>query len=174
VSRFKSIWILLCSALLASACATPNLATQVPSGFDLTGEWRLVADKSGSPPPHGSLRPPGRGGSRELARHGVEQDYPVITATLLDIEQNRDSMGIRYDRSEYRDVSWGKREIGMWTVDAGFSDGALYIVSRAHDSRATEIMNLSDDGNTLVVDIDVHAGENFTLRRVYRRYRSAL
>lgn len=163
------LWGLL--LLISAGCSGPSLTPQAPSDFNISGEWRLDASESQKPPPPSHLNPYRRGGSGALARHGLANDYPVIEATLLEIEQNRDSMGIRYDRSEYRDVTWGKREIGMWTIDAGFSDGALYILSRAHDSRATEILTLSEDGNTLVVDIDVRAGESFSVRRVFRRYR---
>jgi hypothetical protein len=155
--------------LLITACAGPSLDPAPPAGFNLSGEWRLVADRSDTTPDQGFLDNSRQSGSHELARHGIGTDYPVVYASRMKIEQNRDSMGIRYDQSEYRDVSWGKRERGMWTVDAGWSSGALYIYSRAHDSRGVEVMHLSADGNTLTVDVEVHAGEKIRVQRVFRR-----
>jgi hypothetical protein len=57
----------------------------------------------------------------------------------------------------------------MWTVRAGWEDGSLHIVSKAHDSEAHEEMKLDADGRTLVVDVDIEAGGRFSVTRVFER-----
>jgi len=155
--------------MLMAACAGPNLKSSPPAGFNLSGEWRLVVDESDSAPRQGPLADRRDAGRQELARHGIGTDYPVVYAKTMKIDQARDSMGIRYDQSDYRDVSWGERERGMWTIDAGWSGDALYIYSKAHDSKGVEVMRLYDDANTLVVDIEVDAGTRLRLQRVFKR-----
>ncbi len=163
----KRLLVLLLLGLVA--CSGPNLAPNPPSGFDLNGEWVLVEDASGVEPAARRFTQNRTGARRRLARGGVARDFPVLGASSMRIEQSGDSMGIRYDGQLYRDISWGKRERGMWTVNAGWVDNTLHIISQAHDSEATEIMSLSADGRTLTVDVDVNAGQKFSVRRVFER-----
>ena len=102
-------------------CASVKLSTQVPAGFDLSGQWVLVPELSDETPDPRKLRARSERKelehrkvlSKERARIGsllfMTQDFPVLLAQRMDIEQNADSMGIEYDRGGYRDVSWGKR-----------------------------------------------------------------
>lgn len=89
----------------------------------------------------------------------------------MSIEQNDDSMGIEFDRGAYRDVSWGVRERGLWTVTAGWDDaGELIVRSRASDARAIERYLLSNSGETLTVLVRIDAGEQTVdVQRVYTR-----
>lgn len=89
----------------------------------------------------------------------------------MHIEQNRDSMGIEYDRGEYRDVSWGERDRGLWRVVAGWNEeGQLEIRSRAADAKAVETLSLEAEGNRLRMNIKIETeGENLDLTRVYER-----
>ena len=82
-------------------------------------------------------------------------------------------MGVSYSTGDYRDVTWGVRERGMWKINAGWVDDELHVISKAHDSQATEIMRLSPDGNTLTVNVQINAGEKFEVERVFRRAPSA-
>lgn len=155
--------------LLLCACASSPPMTAPPSGFDLSGEWRLVDDESESAPAAGGFGDTRRSALRALARGGISRDFPVVAAKTMRIEQNADSMGIRYDNDEYRDISWGERERGMWTVKAGWAEGSLHIVSKAHDSEAREEMKLAADGRTLTVDVEIDAGGKFSVTRVFER-----
>jgi hypothetical protein len=84
------------------------------------------------------------------------------------IEQNRDSMGIDYADGPYRDISWGRRERGLWRVDVGWTEGVLVIRSEASDVTTVERMQL--DGDLLRVDIAVDGeGRDFDLVRVFER-----
>lgn len=150
--------------LLFNACSTLQLDASPPPGFDLAGTWHLVDDVSDTPPNNRRLR--ARGGMLSF----VTQDFPVLRASELKIEQNRDSMGIRYDGRDYRDVSWGERERGLWEVRAGWHEGNLVILSRANDAEARETLSLSDDGQRLTVDIRVESGgSDVQVTRVFRR-----
>jgi hypothetical protein len=100
----------------------------------------------------------------------ITRDFPVLQAREMRIEQNRDSMGIRYDTGDYRDVSWGTRRRGLWEVRAGWHEGSLYILSDAVDAEATEIMTLSDAGHRMDVRVQVQSGgDDVEVVRVFRR-----
>jgi hypothetical protein len=163
----------LAVSCLLGACGGPNLNPVTPSGFDIGGEWELVQDASGMAPEAGQFKRNRTGARRELARGGVSRDFPVVNASSMRIEQNRDSMGVSYSTGDYRDVTWGVRERGMWKINAGWVDDELHVISKAHDSQATEIMRLSPDGNTLTVNVQINAGEKFEVERVFRRAPSA-
>ncbi|MFK7914997.1 MAG: hypothetical protein AB8B93_13860 [Pseudomonadales bacterium] len=156
---------------------------QPPQRFDLSGTWLLQADLSDAPPnPKGFESPPpvptdGQRARRRVvpgSRGGlafVAHDFPVLKAQRMTIEQNRDSMGIEYDRGRYRDVSWGMRTRGLWDVDAGWNDaGQLVLRWKASDARAREVMALSANGQQLTVMLQIKAGEqNVDVRRVFSR-----
>lgn len=150
--------------LLVVACAGTPLDYTPAAGFDISGDWVLVPEISGVPPAPNRLR------ARGSMMAFVSQDFPVLRARRLHIEQNRDSMGVTFDDAEYRDVSWGMRKRGLWEVEAGWLEGNLVIVSDAKDGEARETIILSPDGQTLTIEIEVSAGsENLALSRIFDR-----
>ena len=167
-------------AALTACSTTPSLSTE-PS-FNLSGKWRLVPDESDAPPnPRNAMnrvsresieRRPGRSAAKARVRGAVfafvTQDFPVLTANRMRIEQSGDSMGIDYTPGTYRDVSWGRRERGIWEVYAGWDETeALIIDSRGNDIRAVERMILRPDGR-LQVDVTVNADKRqLDLTRVF-------
>jgi hypothetical protein len=169
--------------LLLGACSAAPLDPSPPQGFDLAGDWVLQADLSDAAPgPHQLEAPPppipgssrGNRGGRQSPRGGlafVAHDFPVLKARRMTIEQNPDSMGIEYDRGRYRDVSWGERTRGLWTVQAGWDDaGELVIRSDASDAKAVERYLLSSNGETLTVLVRIDAGsQKVDVQRVYTR-----
>ena len=176
---------LLGALCLLGACQGENLAVDAPAGYDLTGVWVLDAAASDATPDFkrglggqrsGSPRTP-REAQRAAIRGAlgsglafVVHDFQVLSAERLEIEQNRDSMGVRHVPGVYRDVSWGKRQRGLWEVNAGWAEGALVIVSRAPDLRVRETMTLA--GDRLRVGVEVRADdERRELVRVFRRDR---
>ena len=160
---------LLLLALLLGACGGPSLNSVPPAGFDLQGEWQLVRDQSELDAEGDDYIRMRSGNRRELARGGMARDFPVVRADAMRIEQNRDSMGISYSTGDYRDISWGRRDRGMWQINAGWVDDELYIISQAHDAKGTEVWSLSPDGKILRVFVEIDAGEKVQLDRVYRR-----
>jgi hypothetical protein len=161
---------LLVAALvsLLSACQGIPLQSHPPQNFDLSGTWQLVPEDSGSPPSQQSLR--ARGGMLAF----VAQDFAILRAREMLIEQNPGSMGIFYDGRDYRDISWGTRRRGLWEVQAGWNEGRLVILSDAKDADASETLTLSPDGQRLRVDVEVRSrGENLAVTRVFRRLPAA-
>lgn len=156
--------LLGCVLLVVVACAGTPLDYRPAAGFDISGDWLLVPEISDAPPPRNRLR------ARGTMMAFVSQDFPVLRARRLHIEQNRDSMGVTFDDTEYRDVSWGVRKRGLWNVEAGWLEGALVIVSDAKDGKAQETLILSPDGQMLTIEIELNAGrENLALTRIFTR-----
>jgi hypothetical protein len=99
----------------------------------------------------------------------VAQDFPLLVAREMRIEQDDRSMGIDYANGGYRDVTWGERRRGVWEVRAGWNEGVLHIYSEASDVSASEIWQLSADGQRLDISISVRGNRDQEFRRVFRR-----
>ena len=100
----------------------------------------------------------------------VVQDFPVLSAKRLRIEQSADSFGIRYDDAIYRDVSWGLRERDFWQVRAGWEEGALVVRSRRGEVKGVERFSLSEAHSRLRVAVRVDtAAEDVYAVRFFRR-----
>ena len=79
-------------------------------------------------------------------------------------------MSINFEGGSYRDVTWGERERGIWMVRAGWVEGELHIYSDASDTSAVEVYRLVDDGQRLLINIEVEAGSGSqTFNRVFVR-----
>lgn len=160
------------------ACSGVPLDAQPPARYDLGGQWVLNAELSDPPPntrqimaradrdfAEGRIGAPSGG-----ALAFVTQDFPVLEAKSMVIEQDSDSMGISYDNGVYRDVSWGERRRGLWKVSAGWFEGDLVILSKASDATGRETFQLSENGQTLVVAVVANSdGEKLTAQRVFER-----
>ena len=164
-----------CTALVLSACMPLN--TNVPASFDLTGHWVLDDLASDAPLDLDAIR---RREDRKVARGRqsnpggsaafVLQDFPVLNATEIRIEQDSASMGIRYGDDTYRDVSWGERERDFWSVRTGWQDGSLVIRSTRGGTKGTEILVLEDAGERLRITVRVETeGEDVRAVRVFNR-----
>ena len=164
-----------------AACSSAPLDTAPPQRFDLSGRWLLLADLSDRGPGAAAydisrpveVDPAKRTRSRRFGGNFafIAHDFPVIRASRMEIEQNRDSMGVAYDRGAYRDLSWGTRERGLWQVDTGWNDeGELVSRWNADDAKVLERYTLSSDAQQLTVTVEVSAGnDNFNIRRVFSR-----
>jgi len=144
--------------VLAAGCGSKPLDAAAPKPFDLNGRWVLDAGGSDSAE-----------GRRPHRRGFIEQDFPLLTSREMRIEQDAGSMGIEYDGGGYRDVTWGERRRGIWEVRAGWREGSLYIYSKAPDISATEIWQLSADGEQLSIQISVRGDEEGQYHRQFRR-----
>lgn len=155
------LWASLC--LWLGACGGIQLDPTPPPGFDLSGTW-LVVDSGEPPPTPRNLR------ARGSMLAFVTQDFPILRAKRITVEQNRDSMGVRYDGGDYRDVSWGTRQRGLWEVRAGWNEGALVILWDADDAKAQETLTLSDGGQRLTVNARIESrGDRIDIQRVFER-----
>ncbi len=164
-------------ALLVLAGCTV-LDSVVPRGFDLTGEWVLDDDASDASPDVEAIRRRedrdvirGRQSDAAASAAFAIQDFPVLTATRLQIEQDRESMGIRYDGVTYRDISWGERKRDLWRIHAGWDEqGDLVIRSVRGAIRGRETFSLERDGMLLRVTVDIETGgRDVRSERIFRR-----
>lgn len=163
------------AVLALSACAP--LATTAPPAVDFTGEWLLDSTLSGAPPDLERIRRRedraivrGRQRNARASAAFAVQDFPVLGAKTLRIEQNAGSMGVQYDGGMYRDVSWGKRQRDFWTIRAGWQEGALVIHSERGTVRGRETFTLEQAGAVLRVAVRVETGgEDISTIRIYRR-----
>ena len=173
----REIALLLPLAALLGLGACTQLLVKAPGGFDLSGEWVLDQKASDAAPDIDAIR---EREDRELVRGKpastaesaafVVQDFPVLAATRLRIEQHADSMGVEYDQRIYRDVSWGDRTRDLWTVRAGWKEGRLVIRSTRGAIRGEEVLSLESGGQRLRIAVSIHAGgEQVHVVRVYRR-----
>ena len=153
------------AALLAAAGCQSTLEAPPPSIFDLSGTWELNTRASDAAPDLKEIRRledrdvlRGHQRDAEASSIFVTEDFPVLGATRMTIEQDARSMGIQYANGPYRDVSWGERERGFWTIRAGWHEGALVIDSRRNLTRGRETMRLERGGRRLRIDVAVQTG----------------
>ena len=160
---------------LLPACSA--LDPNVPRGFDLTGDWVLDQEASDAPPDLEAIRRRedrdvvrGRQSDAAASAAFAVQDFPVLTATRLEIEQDDESMGIRYDGVVYRDITWGERERDLWRVRAGWDEGDLVVRSVRGGTKGREAFALERDGVVLRVTVSIETGgQDVRSVRVYRR-----
>ena len=174
-------WALGCAWLLTlSGCGNIPLDPKAPTGFDLNGHWVINLALSDPPPNERRLQAEADRALVDMGRMGqrrrmgmlafVTADFPVLASKSMIIEQDPQSMGIRYASGAYRDVSWGERQRGLWEVNAGWTDEGLVIASRADDANATETMRLRKDGRQVAITIEINsAGEALSAVRVFDR-----
>ena len=180
MQKLRSGAALLTLAFALGGCGGVPLDPQAPAEFDLNGHWVLHQALSDPPPDRRRLQ---ARADRQLLSTGqpsrrpnvgllafVVEDFPVLASRSMVIEQDRQSMGIRYENGAYRDVSWGERKRGLWQVSAGWLEGALVISSKASDASARESMRLSDNGQRMTVRVEVKSGgDNLSVLRTFDR-----
>lgn len=172
-----SLCALACAIALLAVPGCNALDTEVPRGFDLTGDWVLDEDLSDAAPDIDAIRRRedrdvvrGRQSDASASAAFAVQDFPVLTAARLQIEQDDESMGIRFDGVVYRDVSWGERERDLWIVRAGWEEDRLVIRSVRGRTRGTESYALERSARHLRVTVSIETGgEDVRSVRVYER-----
>ncbi|MCE2459641.1 MAG: hypothetical protein J4F38_02555 [Pseudomonadales bacterium] len=175
---YRRSWRLLTfglAFLVVPACNA--LDTNVPRGFNLTGDWVLVRDASDASPDIDAIRRRedrdvvrGRQSDAAASAAFAVQDFPVLTATRLEIEQDDRSMGMRFDGVDYRDISWGERERDLWRVHAGWFEGDLVIRSVRGGTRGREVFALERNGTILRVTVSIETGgQDVRSVRVFQR-----
>ncbi len=171
---------MLIGAMIMAGCGGLNLESKPARPTNLSGTWQL--DTAASDSADGLKGRPSRRLERnetvrdEIQRisrgSGLEfiaQDFQVLKAKRLKIEQGSDSMGVQHWPGVYRDVTWGERERGLWRVYAGWERNDLLIQSTTRDMRVLERYQLINN-TQLRVQITVRAdGQTKELQRLYRR-----
>ncbi len=110
----------------------------------------------------------GAGGRGRLSDNQVTVN--ALQSNTIAIEQSEESMGMRFDRGVYRDVSWGERVRGNLKVITGWEERVLVIKSKGDRTRVVERYSLSDDGQRLRVSIELDGGrKDMTFLRIFDR-----
>ncbi len=169
--------------VLLVGCGGVPLDETNPSNVNLSGTWLVNFNDSDVVPDLRDARPerPRRSGGASNVRQEalriatgsglafVAHDFQVLRADRLDIEQNRDSMGVQYSPGQYRDVSWGERQRGLWAVRAGWQEGELVVISEAKDLRVIERMRLISRERLQVAIYIMADGEEREYTRTFER-----
>ena len=179
-SAAVSLFMAVIGMVVLAGCGGLNLEPTPTQPTNLSGIWQLDKNASDSASglrnkPSRSVRP-NRSIREEIQLIGrgsglafVAQDFQVLKAKRLKIEQGDDSMGVQHWPGVYRDVTWGQRERGLWRVYAGWELNDLLIQSSADDMRVLERYQLLNR-DELRVKITVSAdGETKELQRLFRR-----
>ena len=83
-------------------------------------------------------------------------------------------MGLTYDGTNYKDVSWGERKRGYLTVNAGWDKADLVVKTEGGRWPIEETYTLSEDGNRLRIVVELDGGKNNrTFTRVYDKQPAA-
>ena len=171
---------MLIGAMIMAGCGGLNLGLTPTQPTNLSGTWQLDTAASdsadglkGRPSPRLERNETVRDEIQRISRgSGLEfiaQDFQVLKAKRLKIEQGSDSMGVQHWPGVYRDVTWGQRERGLWRVYAGWERNDLLIQSTTRDMRVLERYQLINN-TQLRVQITVRAdGQTKELQRLYRR-----
>ena len=175
------LWILIALASVAG-CGGLRLDSAPSRDVPLSGTWLVdsaVSDDVGS-----AMRPDAKFSDRRRQmstaaeirriRRGsglayVAHDFQVLDAKRMRIELGSDSMGIQHFPGIYRDVSWGTRDRGIWTVQAGWDDDVLVVASKTRGISVLERYQLQGP-DRLVVSMDIEADGNVrSINRSFRR-----
>ena len=190
---------LVALALLSvGGCSAIDLDQQPPQGFDLSGTWQLNSVLSDPPSSAGvarrpaggnaGARPPNQGQGRRQGRgratkqrgqaggpagsnrRGGGPRLPILKHTRVAIQQDYESLGMDFDGSGYRDVSWGQRNRGEETINAGWQEGDLVIQTKGGRRAILERYTLSEDGNRLTVVVKLDGNrQKQSFRRVFEK-----
>ena len=179
LERFSRLAVYATVAFALNGCgvASSTLSPDVPGTLDLSGIWVIDETQSdGSIDRIDSQRQferdsiDGRASETLGSLYYAEQDFPIVSSTRLEIEQDEHSIGILYGVGKYRDLIWGLQERGEWKLDVGWQGAELLIKSSISHTRGLETYRLSADSMTLSVHIQIRAGgERRVLQRTFLR-----
>lgn len=174
-SVFYRSLLVLGSSLLVAGCT--SLQYVLPQSFNLSGDWTLDEEASDASFDVSEIwdsekRAIFAGDAPDPTDSAtfIVHDFPVVVSNSVHIEQDDESMGIRYDDAPYEDYKWGRNIRDGWRLDVGW-DGRSLVVSKRRDSvKGTEIFSLNDSGDVLRVRVRVQSKDkNYTFDRVYAR-----
>ena len=166
--------------LQLGACSGLQLESSPTRSVPLSGIW--VIDTEASDDVNAAMKPDVPRGDNRLSaqaeiqriRRGsglafVAYDFQVLEAQRMTIELAQDSMGVKHEPGVYRDVSWGKRERGIWEVQAGWEEDVLVVASKTNGIDVIERYRLLSL-NRLQVALDIRAdGNKRQIQRYFRR-----
>ena len=148
---------------------------EAPPSFDLTGRWSLVVEASDPAPDVDEIWDTERQASVEGRRSDpaasaifIEQDFPVVKSSFIEIAQDDNFIGFQYEDTPYVDLNWGRQVRDGWLLDVGWIGQSLIINKTREAIQGVEKLTLSESGDRLEIKVEVIANrEKFSLKRVY-------
>ncbi len=178
--------------LLGLLAGCSSLAETAPANIDFSGTWELDLQRSDAPVDASDQHSGDADAAPRIVTTqtrgalatesnpnaylaGPAPRLPMLTATQMIIEQDPTSMGIEYPKQPYRDVKWGRREQGLFIIEAGWDEGHLVVETRSAPLRVKETYSLSDGGATLILQVDLQGRgvDSAHIVRVFRRTHDA-
>ena len=159
--------------LVLTGCA--SMTYEIPSSFDLTGRWNLVVDASDPAPDVDEIWDTERQASVEGRRTDprasaifIEQDFPVVKSSFIEISQDDNFIGFQYEDTPYVDLNWGEQIRDGWFVEVGWIGQSLKINKSREAIQGEERLTLTESGDRLEIMVKVTTSrEKFSLKRVY-------
>lgn len=159
--------------VLLTGCA--SMTYDVPSSFDLTGRWNLVVDASDPTPDVDEIWDTERQASVEGQRTDptasaifIEQDFPVVKSSFIEISQDENFIGFQYEDTPYVDLNWGEQIRDGWLFQVGWMGQSLIINKEREAIQGRERLTLTESGDRLEIVVKVTTSrEKFSLKRVY-------
>ncbi|MCY3540880.1 MAG: hypothetical protein F4X56_07975 [Gammaproteobacteria bacterium] len=167
-------WIVNTGLLLVlTGCA--SITYEAPKSFDLTGRWNLVVDASDPAPDVDKIWDTEQQASVEGRRSDpaasaifIEQDFPVVKSSFIEIAQDENFIGLQYEDTPYVDLKWGIQVRDGWYLEVGWIGQALIISKTREAIQGVEKLSLTESGDRLEIKVEVTANrEKFSLKRVY-------
>ena len=174
--RPRRLLVLAFAGSLLGSCASVQTTPDEP--VDLSGRWVLDEELSDPEPDLEKLRVEQE---KQLLR-GVAIDpmdsvellrlyFPVISRKSVLIEQDEESMGMRFDDQPYMDVEWGTTKEDGWRRSVKWSNSSLVLRSSRGRIRGHETYSISNETDRLSVEVSLVAGnQRVELTRVFRRH----
>ena len=148
---------------------------EAPNSFDLAGRWNLVVEASDPSPDVDALWDTERQASVEGRERNptasaifIEQDFPVVKSTFIEISQDDNFIGIQYEDTPYVDLNWGRQLTDGWIINVGWLGQSLVINKSREAIQGVEKLSLTDSGKRLEVKVEVTVSrKKFSLKRVF-------
>ncbi|MYD45579.1 MAG: hypothetical protein F4W92_04435 [Gammaproteobacteria bacterium] len=159
--------------LVLTGCA--SITYEAPKSFDLSGRWNLVVDASDPAPDVDKIWDTERQASVEGRRSDptasaifIEQDFPVVKSSFIEIAQDDNFIGLQYEDTPHVDLNWGVQLRDGWYTEVGWIGQSLIISKTREAIQGVEKLSLTESGDRLEVKVEVTANrEKFSLKRVY-------
>ena len=159
--------------LVFTGCA--SITYEAPKSCDLSGRWNLVVDASDPAPDVDKIWDTERQASVEGRRSDptasaifIEQDFPVVKSSFIEIAQDDNFIGLQYEDTPHVDLNWGVQLRDGWYTEVGWIGQSLIISKTREAIQGVEKLSLTESGDRLEVKVEVTANrEKFSLKRVY-------
>ena len=166
-------------AVCCLGCSGLELAERTPVGIDFSGIWKLNPGSSEGLDQMLSLDlkdVPSRIRTEEIVRTTqtdpfvfISHDFHILDAKKIYAELGVDSAGLRYEPGVYRDISFGEKKRGLWSIYAGWEGNEMVILSKASGLSVLERFALIDRNRLRIAVKIIAEKEERTIVKLFDR-----